>query len=173
MRLSLSNIAVMSLALAASLSTAYWIHHFDGQGAAQAEPLAVAAPIETAPAAGRPAQVLKAADGHFWAEARIDGRAVRVLIDTGASVVALTREDALRLGLRPTPADFTARVETASGPAQAAPVTLRSVSVAGAEVRQVQALIVDAGLPYSLLGMSYMGRLSRFEASPTSLTLRP
>jgi aspartyl protease family protein len=172
MRLSFSNAAVVTLALAASLSTAYWINHFDGRGPAQAAPVVVA-PVEPGPAAGRPAQVVKSADGHFWAEARIDGRAVRVLIDTGASVVALTRDDAIRLGLRPAPTDFTARVETASGPVRAAPVTLKSVSVAGAQVDRVQALIVEEGLPYSLLGMSYLGRLSRFEASPAGLTLRP
>ena len=46
-------------------------------------------------------------------------------------------------------------------------------SVAGARVDRVEALVVEQGLEYSLLGMSYLGRLSRFEASPAGLTLRP
>ena len=117
--------------------------------------------------------MLKAADGHYWAEANIDGRAIRVLVDTGASVVALTRQDALRLGLKLTPNDFTRTVQTASGPARAAAVTLKSIAVAGAEVEDVQALVVEAGLAQSLLGMSYLGRLSGFEATPVALTLRP
>ena len=103
----------------------------------------------------------------------VDGHAVRVLVDTGASVVALTRDDALRLGLKLKPADFNRSVQTASGPARAAAVTLASVAVAGAEVREVQALVVEQGLAQSLLGMSYLGRLSAFEATPATLTLRP
>ncbi|WP_292047380.1 retropepsin-like aspartic protease family protein [Brevundimonas sp. UBA5718] len=127
-----------------------------------------------APAAvGTAAQVVKADDGHYWAHARIDGRAVRVLVDTGASVVVLTRADARRLGVQPEPASFTGRIQTASGMVRAAPVRLNTVSVAGARVDQVEALVVEQGLEYSLLGMSYLGRLSAFEATPTGLTLRP
>jgi aspartyl protease family protein len=85
----------------------------------------------------------------------------------------LTRDDALRLGYRLTPADFTATVVTAAGPARAAPVELRTVAVAGARVDAVQALVVETGLPHSLLGMSYLGRLAAFQATPEALTLRP
>ena len=87
--------------------------------------------------------------------------------------MALTREDALRLGLTLKPADFTTTVTTASGPARAAAVELRSVSVAGARVERVAALVVESGLPNSLLGMSYLGRLSGFQATPAALTLQP
>ncbi|KQS55409.1 hypothetical protein ASG17_04810 [Brevundimonas sp. Leaf363] len=170
MRFDLSSLGVFVAALCASLSAAFWIHRLDQPGTAQAAPAVVAA----APVArGSDTQIVKGPDGHYWAEARIDGRAVRVLVDTGASVVALTRDDAARLGLSPKSEDFTARVETASGPVRAAPVTLSVVAVAGAEVRQVQALIVEEGLPYSLLGMSYLGKLSSMEATPSGLTLRP
>ena len=63
--------------------------------------------------------------------------------------------------------------ETASGRVGAARVTLDHVAVAGARVDHVEALVVRDGLPHSLLGMSYLGRLSRFEATPAGLTLRP
>jgi len=169
MRLDLSSLGVFVAALAASLSAAFWIHRLDEPGVAEAAAVVAAAPAAT----GKDTQIVKGPDGHYWAEARIDGRAVRVLVDTGASVVALTRDDAARLGLSPKPEDFTARVETASGPVRAAPVTLDTVAVAGAEVRRVQALIVEQGLPYSLLGMSYLGKLSSMEATPSGLTLRP
>ena len=117
--------------------------------------------------------MLKADDGHYWADALIEGRAVRVMVDTGASVVALTRDDAARLGLRLEPADFSATVVTASGPVRAAAVELQAVAVAGARVDRVEALVVEQGLPHSLLGMSYLGRLSSFSATPAGLTLRP
>ena len=171
LRLAVSSVAVVGLALATSLSAAFWMNRLAGPGEAQAA-VVVAAPA-AARAHGAVAQVVKAADGHFWAEADIDGRAVKVMIDTGATVVALTRDDARRLGVTPNEADYTATVKTASGPVPAAPVLLKSVAVGGAGVRNVEALVLQDGLPHSLLGMSYLGRLSAFEATPTSLTLRP
>ncbi|CAN5214319.1 TIGR02281 family clan AA aspartic protease [soil metagenome] len=175
-RFDFQSAAVMVMATASSLSVAFWLTHADARNReARAETVIaapVATPARTAPKSGA-AQVMRSADGHYWAEARIDGRAVRVLVDTGASVVALTRDDALRLGLKLTPADFDKTVQTAAGPARAAAVTLHSVAIAGAEVNEVQALVVEQGLGQSLLGMSYLGRLSAFEATPTALTLRP
>lgn len=56
---------------------------------------------------------------------------------------------------------------------RAAPVQLKTISVAGARVDRVEALVVEQGLEYSLLGMSYLGRLSAFSATPAGLTLRP
>lgn len=163
----------MALAVASALTTAWWLNHADARGQAHAAtPAASHAPLH-APAHGTSAQVLKAADGHYWADARIDGTVVRVMVDTGASVVVLTPADALRLGLRLKAGDFSATVITASGPVRAAPVALRAVAVAGARVEQVEALVVERGLPHSLLGMSYLGRLSSFSATPAGLTLRP
>lgn len=172
-RIDLQSVVVLGASLAASFATALAIRHLDGGdpalAAAQPERLAVA----QASASGTATQVVKGPDGHYWAQATIEGRAVRVLIDTGASVVALTRADARRLGVDPEPDAFTGRVQTASGLARAAPVELAAVSVAGARVERVQALVVEEGLAYSLLGMSYLGRLSAFEATPSGLTLRP
>jgi aspartyl protease family protein len=167
MRFDLSSAAVMALAVASALTTAWWMDQAGLRGQAQA---ATPAPVS---ATGGPAQVLKGADGHYWADALIEGRAVRVMVDTGASVVALTRDDAARLGLKLEPADFSGTVITASGPVRAAPVELQAVAVAGARVDRVEALVVEAGLPHSLLGMSYLGRLSSFSATPAELTLRP
>jgi aspartyl protease family protein len=127
----------------------------------------------TGAAEGQAASVAKSADGHYWAEALVNGRRVRFLVDTGATAVALTAEDAARLGIRTADLDYSANVTTANGQARAAQVTLASVSVAGARVSDVQALVIDKGLPTSLLGMTYLGRLSRFEATQSALILRP
>ena len=124
-------------------------------------------------AEGQAASVAKSSDGHYWAEALVNGKRVRFLVDTGATAVALTAEDAERLGIRLADLDYTANVTTANGQARAAQVTLASVSVAGARVSDVQALVIDKGLPTSLLGMTYLGRLSRFEATQSALILRP
>ena len=53
--------------------------------------------------------------GHFQVEARIDGRSVDFIIDTGASLVVLRESDAARVGIRPRPSDYTATVITANG----------------------------------------------------------
>ena len=137
-----------------------------------ATPVAVAAPPTPQ------ASVSKAADGHFWAEAQVDGAGatpgrVKFLVDTGATIVALTEADALRLGLDPLSLDYQVEVRTASGETRAARVRLKSVSVAGARVEDVEAVVVRDGLDDSLLGMSYLGRLSRFEATQSALILRP
>ena len=142
-------------------------------GAPDASVSDASAPPASAPAQGSAASVVKAADGHYWAEATVNGSEVRFLVDTGASAVALTQTDAQRLGVLPAPADYTLLVTTANGQTRAAPVKLASVSIGGAEVRDVQALVIENGLQTSLLGMTYLGRLSQFEATRTALILRP
>ena len=169
MRFDLSSAAVIGLAVASALTTAWWME----QAGLRSQAHAATPAVVSTPATGASAQVLKAPDGHYWADARIEGRAVRVMVDTGASVVVLTPADAARLGLKLEADDFSATVTTASGPVRAAPVELKAVAVAGARVEKVQALVVEQGLPHSLLGMSYLGRLSAFTATPAALTLRP
>lgn len=173
MRFDLSSLGIMAVAVASALTTVWGMDQAGLRGQAQAATLLTVQAAALAPAHGAPARVLKGLDGHYWADALIEGRAVRMMVDTGASVIALTRNDAARLGLRLKPADFSGTVVTASGPVRAAPVELETVAVGGARVERVQALVVERGLPHSLLGMSYLGRLSGFTATPASLTLRP
>ena len=130
---------------------------------------AVVSPASTSSAAS----IAKSGDGHYWAEADVNGSRVRFLVDTGASAVALTIADAKRLGFEPEKLDYSYQVTTASGPARAAAVKLGRVSVSGAAVSDVDALVIEKGLDTSLLGMTYLGRLSRFEATRTALILRP
>ncbi len=119
------------------------------------------------------AQLTKGPDGHFWAEAKVDGRAVRFLVDTGATAVSLSKADAQRLGIDVAKLNYEYDVVTADGRTRAASVKLGSVAIAGAKVANVDALVIESGLETSLLGMSYLGRLSRFEATPRSLILHP
>jgi aspartyl protease family protein len=119
------------------------------------------------------ASIVKSPDGHYWAEATVNGQRVRLLVDTGATAVALTIPDAQRLGIEPKDLAYDAAVMTASGKARAARVQLASISVGNARVDNVEALVIEQGLDSSLLGMSYLGRLSRFEATPQAIILRP
>ena len=116
-------------------------------------------------------RVAKAADGHYWTRADVDGRGLDVLVDTGASAMALTRADAQALGLDPARLTYDRAVVTAAGRTRAAPVTLARLSVGAVEVEQVPALVVEGGLERSLLGMSFLGRLHGFSADADGLTL--
>lgn len=176
MRLDLSSMGVMAAATVSALVTAGYLGRVVEPAQAAPVPVAqVAIEARGAGAPAGPAHLPKDRDGHYWADALIStrsgGRAVRVMVDTGASVVALTRDDARRLGFDLTPADFTGTVITASGEVRAAPIELSSVAVGSARVDRVEALVVETGLTHSLLGMSYLGRLSAFTATPTGLTL--
>jgi aspartyl protease family protein len=128
---------------------------------------------QAAVATAAPAEISKRADGHYWAEAEVNGRWIHCLVDTGATAVALTQADASRLGLQPASLNYNIPVSTANGATSAAQVELEHISVSGARVDHVAAMVVKDGLSQSLLGMSYLGRLSRFEATPTTLILRP
>ncbi|HXQ15407.1 MAG TPA: TIGR02281 family clan AA aspartic protease [Caulobacteraceae bacterium] len=118
------------------------------------------------------ASIAKSSDGHFWAEADVDGHPVRFLIDTGATAVALTADDARNLGIDPSSLQYQYTVMTANGPARAAQVKLGVVSVGRAQVSDVQAFVIDKGLETSLLGMSYLGRLNKFEATQDAMVLK-
>ena len=133
----------------------------------------VARALSRPSAATASARIPKSPDGHYWARAAVDGRALDLLVDTGAGSVALTPADARTLGLDPSRLIYDRPVVTAAGRTRAAAVTLARVAVGGAEVRDVQAVVVRRGLERSLLGMSYLGRLKGFSADADGLTLAP
>jgi aspartyl protease family protein len=111
--------------------------------------------------------------GHFETTAYINGRAVDVLIDTGATTVALSYEDARAAGIFLRDSDFKYRVQTANGIARAAAVTLDSVAIEDIVVRNVRASVAEPGNQRTtLLGMSFLSRLSRTEMSRGVLVLR-
>jgi aspartyl protease family protein len=117
---------------------------------------------------------IEAADnGHFNAEVEINGRAVEVMIDTGATMVALSYEDAERAGLLLNDNDFTSAVSTANGMARVAPVTLDRVSIGNITVRNVPAAVTERGrMRTSLLGMSFLRKLSRFDMRSGRLVMQ-
>ena len=140
------------------------------------QPAAAAATADAAPEAppsDGQASIVKSPDGHFWADAEVNGgHPIHFLVDTGATAVALTAADARSLGIDPSSLDYRYTVTTANGPARAAAVKLGDISVDRADVSNVQAFVIDQGLQTSLLGMTYLGRLSKFEATPDTLVLK-
>lgn len=132
---------------------------------------------ELAPSAGVDTgngEVLLAADanGQFRADMEMNGIKVRVVVDTGASDIALTRADARRIGFDLKTLDFSKPYMTANGVMMAAPVVLKTVRIGGIVLHDVEASVAGAELGTSLLGMSFLRRLGGVEMTPTRLTLR-
>lgn len=116
---------------------------------------------------------IKADDrGHFVTKAEIDGSDITVMVDTGASVVALSYEDADDIGLRPSTLAYDTPVMTANGQINAARVTLRRVEIDGVRVRDVAGMVLPAGsMDGSLLGMSFLSHLRSFRVEDGVLRL--
>jgi aspartyl protease family protein len=129
---------------------------------------AAAAPASS----GRTVSIDKDRNGHFQTEARVDGSYLDFMVDTGATVIALKERDAARVGIRPAPGDFTAKVSTANGQALAARARLASIEIGGVRVRDVDALVMPDGmLDQNLLGMAFLSRLKRFEYADGKLVM--
>lgn len=110
--------------------------------------------------------------GHFLTQARIDGRSVEVMVDTGASVVAINAETARRLGALPPSGAFKPSIRTANGIVAVAPIKLSEIRLGNVVVRKVDAVVVPGdALSINLLGMSFLGRLSGFEIANGELVL--
>jgi aspartyl protease family protein len=122
---------------------------------------------------GRTVALQAGPHGHYLASAEINGQRIEVMVDTGASQVALTFEDASRAGIHVRDRDFTQQVRTANGVARVAPVTLDRVSIGDITVRNVPASVSERGmLGTTLLGMSFLKRLSRVDMRGETLILQ-
>lgn len=111
-------------------------------------------------------------DGHFRVDATIGGRRVPMLVDTGATVVALNYEQGEALGLVSGGDRFDLRVGTANGAIGAKRVVLRDVRIGSVQVQDVAAVVLAEGaMDGNLLGMSFLGRLRRLETQRGRMTL--
>ena len=120
----------------------------------------------------RTVEIPRDAHGHFRVEAVVDGRRLGFMVDTGATLIALRKSDAARLGYHPTPRDYIYQVHTANGVVRAAGVKLGMVEIGGVMVRDVEATVnPDQALGENLLGLSFLSRLRRFEYREGRLVL--
>jgi aspartyl protease family protein len=108
--------------------------------------------------------------GHVVIDAVIDGAPLRLLVDTGASLVTLSAADARAAGIEPDGLAYTRRAATANGTVRMAPVTLREVRIGRFAVADVPAAVIE-NLGTSLLGQSFLSRLKSYEMRDGKLTL--
>ncbi len=115
----------------------------------------------------------KTSGGHFQANVRIDGNVLPMLVDTGASTVVLSHDDARAIGLDPADLAYTVSVMTANGRAMAAPIRLDEVAIGPIARRNIRAMVAEEGrLEESLLGMSFLSTLGSLQMQTDELRLR-
>lgn len=122
--------------------------------------------------AGGAQTIRRNADGHFYIVSEIEDRPVLFLVDTGASMVALSRADAERAGIDTAALRFNRPIQTASGRSSAAGIRISSLRLGDLELRDVDAVVMAEG-SQSLLGMSVLNRLSGVEIRGDELVLLP
>ena len=118
--------------------------------------------------------VVRAGDGHFAVLGAVDAKAVLFLVDTGASFVTLTHDDARNIGIDVDTLEYRLPIRTANGTMVAAPVTLDRLTVGPIERRNLKALVAPEGvLDQSLLGMTFLDTLASYSISGDRLVLSP
>jgi len=148
-------------------------------GLAEAPPVEVAAPganrVEVVERegwrSGGEVALSRAGNGHFYAEVSTRSGSVMMLVDTGATVVALTDDDAAMMGVDWNPGEVRPIAKGASGDVHGVPVMLERVQVGDLEARRVRAIVVPEGLDISLLGQSFLSQMKRVEMNGDEMVL--
>lgn len=123
--------------------------------------------------ARRMATIRSRPDGHYWTRALVNKKStVEFMVDTGASVVALTYKDAQKMGLRPDKLDYRWEIRTAGGVTMGASVKIDSIQINQVHVKNVDAMVLRSDLQQSLLGMSFLRELYSYEFRGDRLLIR-
>ena len=128
-------------------------------------------------ASGQALELRRGRDGHFRMDLDISPRPgapmqrINFIVDTGASDLVLSPQDAAKLGFGPGDLAFLGTARTANGTVRTARVTLHQVAAGDALHRDVRALVNEGELHVSLLGMAYLSRFSRIEIAGDRLRL--
>ncbi|MBY8824488.1 retropepsin-like aspartic protease family protein [Sphingomonas colocasiae] len=133
-------------------------------------------PVQTVPSdAGNGfagATLSRESDGHFYADAQVNGATIRFLVDSGASAVVLSRADAQRAGIAASAGEFTAEAQAASGTVRLKPVVIDRIAIGPVSARDVTGAVAETDMPISLLGQSFLARISHVEIEKDAMRLR-
>lgn len=125
-----------------------------------------------APGSAKEVVLTRGSTGHFFTRANVNGKpGVKFIVDTGASIVALTIDDAQKLGIPVDPSKFTIIGEGASGAVRGQRVMLDSVDVDGIRVENVRGVILESST-LSLLGQSFLGSVDQVSIAGDFLSLK-
>ncbi len=165
------------VALGATTDEGVRVVAIDGNGATievdgQKRALRVGQNVAAQPSDGAPATAVLTADaaGHFYASGSINGKSVRFLVDTSASLIALGASDARRVGIDASrgPRGIT---HTANGQAVVVRARLDTVRVGEIVLNNVEAMVHQQDMPMVLLGMSFLNRME-MQRNGETMTLK-
>jgi aspartyl protease family protein len=116
--------------------------------------------------------IVRGANGQFAAKGEVNGNTINFLVDTGASAVVLTHEDAIASGIDISALSYSVRVSTANGTTRAAQISVAALDIGDLKRESVSALVAQEGdLDVSLLGMTFLETLWGFEIRGDRLVL--
>lgn len=115
---------------------------------------------------------LKSADGHFHVDALVNGAKINFIVDTGATDLVLSPNDAEKIGYKLSELKYDRLYITANGMVKAASILITSVEIGGIQFRDVDASINSAPMQSSLLGMSFLERLEYYKFQDDQLILK-
>ncbi|MEO5577557.1 MAG: TIGR02281 family clan AA aspartic protease [Sphingomicrobium sp.] len=133
-----------------------------------------AAPANSGAVSGSAREVVltRGSTGHFFTRAEVNGKpGVKFIVDTGASIVALTMDDARKIGVAVDPSRFDIVGEGAGGPVRGQRVMLKSIEIDGIRVENVRGVVLESST-LSLLGQSFLGSVDQVSMSGDYLSLR-
>ena len=133
------------------------------------------------PQLGLPQQVVEggetrvplAADGHFWLRAEVNGRPANFLVDTGATLTAVSQELADEVGLEPRRGGIPVRIDTANGSIAAQLTTIENLSFGNVRAGGIDAVIVPNMGPTNVIGMNVLSRLGSWRVEGQEMILVP
>jgi aspartyl protease family protein len=120
---------------------------------------------------GREVTLQRSSDRHFYATASVNGHDVRFLVDTGASEIALTEDDARKVGIKFDPEKYELLGEGASGFVRGQYVELDNIQLEGIHENGVKAVVVE-GANVSLLGQPFLENIDEIVIRKSEMVLR-
>ncbi|WP_395017990.1 TIGR02281 family clan AA aspartic protease [Dongia sp.] len=164
---TLAHLGTWGVIFAALILIYSYRDQFGGLGDRFAAELVPAKGTETGPAS---IAFQAEADGHYHVYGAIDGSSVRFMVDSGATSIVISPDDARMLGMQPEYLNYTMAAETANGTVRVAPVQLKTLKVGPIVMHDIPATVTEAEMPFSLLGMEFLRRLKSWGVKNGRLT---